>query len=874
MRTTVFFSPGRGSVSSRLIYTTFLVALVVMAITVPVQGISAAPGDVLLNSCSSSGVGGNANATWTSISANGRYVVFISVSTNLGPSTSGSDSQVFRKDLQTGQVRLCSSNSAGTQGNNFSGYPSIDSDGRYVTYSSLATNLGPAVTGSHSNVFRKDMQTGQVLFCSSNLAGTEGNNSSVYNSMSPEGRYVVFLSMASNLGPVTTPSRYNVFRKDMQTGHVLLCSSNSSGTEGNAGSLGGSGVPHINSDGRYVAFHSLASNLGPVTTPGRFNVFRKDTQTGQVLLCSSNSSGAEGDTDSEYASISSSGRYVAFMSQSTNLGPATTAGRWNILRKDLQTGQVSLCSSNSAGVQGNSDSDWMSMSADGNLIAFDSSSTNLGPATTAGRWNVFRKDMTEGQVVLCSSNSAGVQGNNGSFTASISAEGRYVAFDSMATNLGPSAHTGIVNSFRKELPVGETWFLAEGSTAWGFSDYMTIENPNSAQVKVDITYMPTQTANVVKTVTLPASSQTTINPADVLGQQDFSTRVQCQDPTKPIAVDRTMRWTGVGAPVPEEHSSIGVTSAAKTWYLPEGSSAWGFECWLLVQNPGSTEASVDFTYMIEGVGPRKVNHKVKAKSRATFNMETDIGQHDASVMLTSNQPVIPERAMYKNNRREGHESIGTTTPAADYYLAEGTTAWGFTTYVLVQNPQSTPTEVTVTYMTPSGPKAQPKFTMAANSRKTIRVNDIPGVSNTDLSTRVHGSKPIIAERAMYWNNGTGEACHDSIGMSSPHATFYMPDGQSTPEDGSTETWTLVQNPNSTDVKIELTYLRPSGTGNVTLTDTVPKNSRKTYNMADKVEGRAAIKVVCKTSGKNVMVERAMYWNGRGGGTDTIGGYSD
>jgi hypothetical protein len=175
-------------------------------------------------------------------------------------------------------------------------------------------------------------------------------------------------------------------------------------------------------------------------------------------------------------------------------------------------------------------------------------------------------------------------------------------------------------------------------------------------------------------------------------------------------------------------------------------------------------------------------------------------------------------------------------------------------------------------MTPAGPVAQPTFSIPANSRETIRVDDIASVSNTDLSTRVHGSQPIIAERSMYWNNGTGEACHDSIGMASAHMSFYLPDGQTS--DGR-ETWTLVQNPNATAVQVEITYLSPTGVGDVTFTDTVPVASRKTYNMADRVPStRAGIMVTSMSTGKPIMVERAMYWNARGAGTDTIGGYSD
>ena len=415
---------------------------------------------------------------------------------------------------------------------------------------------------------------------------------------------------------------------------------------------------------------------------------------------------------------------------------------------------------------------------------------------------------------------------------------------------------------------GSTWYLAEGTSAWGFTTYITIENPNNQQCTAAITYNTEGGARQAPDVTLPPMSQTTVNPSDVVPNQDFSTVVTCKE-GKTIAVDRTMSWAGTGARSLEAHSSVGVTAPSGTWYLPEGSSDWGFETWLLIQNPNNQEAACTVTYMTENNGAIPVEHKVAPNSRKSYSMEVDIGKKDASIKVECPIPVIPERAVYRNNRREGHDSIGTTAPSTDYYLAEGTTAWGFTTYVLVQNPQNTPTEVTITYMTPTGPSTQVPFQMPANSRKTVKVDDILG--NADLSTRVHGSQPIIAERAMYWDNGTGEVCHDSIGMASSHTCYYLPDGETS---NGRETWTLIQNPNDSTVEVEVSYLTQTGAGNVVFYDDIPANSRKTYNMGEKMQGRAAISVICVTPGKKIMVERAMYWNNRGAGTDTIGAYSD
>ena len=230
--------------------------------------------------------------------------------------------------------------------------------------------------------------------------------------------------------------------------------------------------------------------------------------------------------------------------------------------------------------------------------------------------------------------------------------------------------------------------------------------------------------------------------------------------------------------------------------------------------------------------------------------------------------------MYRNNRREGHDSIGTTTPAKDFYLAEGTTDWGFTTYCLVQNPNGAPNTVNITYMTPKGPVVQSPFTMEPNSRKTINVNGVPGMTNTDCSIHVQGSLPLISERAMYWGAGTalGEACHDSIGMDSPHTCFFLPDGET---GNGIETWTLVQNPNSVPVKVQVSYLTPDGKGTVKFTGILMAGTRKSYNMAEKIpSGRASVMVESQTADKKIMVERAMYWNARGAGTDTIGGFDD
>jgi hypothetical protein len=415
-------------------------------------------------------------------------------------------------------------------------------------------------------------------------------------------------------------------------------------------------------------------------------------------------------------------------------------------------------------------------------------------------------------------------------------------------------------------------YLCEGSTAWGFDCYIRIMNPNNQTVNLTMIYNTDKGAIPGPSGPMDPMSVAWTNPRGTIGDADFSAEIHCTE-RLPISADRTMSW-GTEGVNREAHCSVGVGSASKIWYLAEGSTEWGFECWLALQNPNETEASVKVTYMIENEGPRSMDVKVPAKTRKTYNMADTIGAKDASIKVESDIPMIAERAMYRNNRREGHASIGTIAPANDFYLAEGAVGWDsqFMTYVLVQNPNETATDVDIKYQTQEGQVQGPQFAMIPNSRKTVRLNDqLHG--NVNVSTHVRGSQPIVAERAMYWNTATGEVCHDSIGMAAPHSKFYLADGWT---DNGGETWTLVQNPNDTDVEVKMSYLRYYGKDNVVKNEVIPANSRKTFDMRSHsgIDGDAGIMVECLTPGKKVMVERSMYWDNRGVGTDTIGSASD
>lgn len=244
----------------------------------------------------------------------------------------------------------------------------------------------------------------------------------------------------------------------------------------------------------------------------------------------------------------------------------------------------------------------------------------------------------------------------------------------------------------------------------------------------------------------------------------------------------------------------------------------------------------------------------------------------ASCEVSSDVPVIAERAMYRDERRMGHDSIGATEPEKNFYLAEGTTDYGFTTYVLVQNPGDDEASVELTYMTSRGPVPHPEnpLVMPPGSRNTVRVNDFLPAS--DFSTVVSASGPIVAERAMYWGDADTGASHGSIGLGSPARRFYLPDGRVAE---GTDTYVLVANPNGEPVEVKVTYLPADGGEAFSFLDEIPANSRRTYDMAKGIDSCCASAVVeARGASGGIAAERAVYFDHRGGGTCTIGARLD
>ena len=371
--------------------------------------------------------------TTLSLSADGRHVAFASYAGNLVPGDTNARLDVFVRDRWNGTTERVSVSTAGAQGNQVSDSPSISADGRFVVFMSEASNLVAGDTNGFWDVFVRDRQSAATERASVSSAGAQGNSRSFTPSISADGRFVAFMSGADNLVAGDANGEFDIFVRDRQSGTTELVSVDSAEAQGN----GNSTMTSISSNGRFVAFASLATNLVASDTNGVYDTFVRDRLLGTTELVTVDSAGAQGNGDGYSPWISADGRYVAFSSISTNLVALDTNGTWDVFVRDRQLGTTERVSVDSSGMQAGGASSSGSISADGRTVAFASYASDLVAGDTNGMLDSFLRDRQNGTTERVSVDSSGQEANglSGYFSAVISADGRFVAFDSDAMNL-------------------------------------------------------------------------------------------------------------------------------------------------------------------------------------------------------------------------------------------------------------------------------------------------------------------------------------------------------------------------------------------------------------------------------------------------------
>jgi Tol biopolymer transport system component len=399
-----------------------------------------------LESVSTSGEQANLYSYAIGISAHGRYVVFNSDATNLVPRDANYQSDVFVRDRVTGVTTRVSVSSrddeAAQSPDPFGGSHAggISADGRFVVFYSDAANLAAHDTNAAVDIFVHDRKARRTSRVSVGSTGRQANAGSGFPAISANGRYVAFISLASNLVAGDTNHASDVFVHDRATGQTRRMSVSSRGRQGN----GWSETPALSADGRYVTFTSIASNLVAGDTNGLPDAFVRDRTRGETRRVSVSSSGRQGagprySNGSNAPSVSANGRYVAFRSDMTNLVPGDTNHVFDIFVNDRVTRQTRRVSIATRGGQANAESLGSPVvSADGRYVAFASLATNLVENDRNEITDVFIRDRRTHRTFLASLGSTGGQGTDGSWPATFSADNRYLAFSSWAGNLVPS----------------------------------------------------------------------------------------------------------------------------------------------------------------------------------------------------------------------------------------------------------------------------------------------------------------------------------------------------------------------------------------------------------------------------------------------------
>jgi Tol biopolymer transport system component len=379
---------------------------------------------------------GNGSSREAEISADGRYVAFRSAASNLHPDDPDTTNDVFVRDLVADTTTLVSraATATGAKGNGASDMPSISADGRYVAFRSAASNLHPDDPDITADVFVRDLvaNTTTLVSRAATATGAKGNGASFAPSISADGHCVAFSSLASNLHPDDPDTTTDVFVRALLADTTTLVSRAATATGAKGyGASGLSGKPSISADGHYVTFASGASNLHPDDPDTTFDVFVRDLLADTTTLVSraATATGAKGNGNSFGAAISADGHYVAFSSDASNLHPDDADTTTDVFVRDLLADTTTLVSraATATGAKGNGNSDDPSISADGRYVPFSSVASNLHPDDTDATTDVFVRDVLGPQppVELSSNDVRAKEGKSGTklFTFTVTLDG-------------------------------------------------------------------------------------------------------------------------------------------------------------------------------------------------------------------------------------------------------------------------------------------------------------------------------------------------------------------------------------------------------------------------------------------------------------------
>jgi Tol biopolymer transport system component len=362
-----------------------------------------------------------------------------------------------------GNTEIVSVATDGTQGNDWSSRPAVSGDGRYISFSSSAINLVSNDTNGVVDIFVHDKFTNQTVRVSVSSNGTEANSISDNSTISDDGRFVAYISRASNLDPTDNDNEVDVFVHDRDTdmdgifdepGEISTTrvSVSPDGSQTSSSDF----APSLSGDGKLIAFSTAYLYEGQVCAIWVYNL-----QTSQKICASVGFDGEPAYGSYENPILSANGEFVVYSSSASNLVPDDTNMKYDIFLFNLSDGEIKRVSISSFGEQSNGDSMKPSVSSDGRYIAFESIANNLVSGDTYGNWDVFIHDSKTNTTKRVSVSPSGEEAFGHSGEPSLSGDGKFVAFTSTAANIVETGDDNQKNDvFLHNQLTGENYLLS------------------------------------------------------------------------------------------------------------------------------------------------------------------------------------------------------------------------------------------------------------------------------------------------------------------------------------------------------------------------------------------------------------------------------
>ena len=716
------------------------------------------------------------------------------------------------------QVTRVSVSTAGVEANGPSGPPSISGDGRYVVFASAATNLVATDTNGVADIFLRDRDTdtdgifdevGAVATTRISVgpSAAQADGASSAPTITPDGRFVAFVSTATNLLAGAT-SASQVYRLDRTTNALIRVSESAAGVAGDENS----DSPAITANGDVVAFRSTARTL--VTDAGSDlpHIFVREVTADLTTRLTPLETG-EAFSAHSYGppSISSSGTRVAFIGvRQTTPAPFAfvadrTSGVQRTLADDLplnialsQSGLLAVVHRVAGIARTVIDSGAMTPTL--TAPAGIPSVTGVSPGT--------RYALTDGAQLhdfdLGVSQSLGFVPGGARF----SADDRWLAAVTGTSTLLPgNADTnGVDDAFVIDLPdfldadndtMDDRWetifgvtdpaadpdadgqtnaqeedagthpngqvrrFLAEGATGSFFHTSIALANPNpTLAASVVLTFDRGNGTRVRRSIAIPAGRSAVVDTGAVAGL-DFSEVSTTVESDRVLGVERSMTWGVAGGSIYGSHAETSTAAPSPTWFLAEGSTVLGFDLFYLLQNPQTTVAHTTVRFLLPDGTVVSRTYDLAPGSRTTIyvNEVAGLGETDVSGDISADVPIVVERAMYRGSPGQpfalGTDSMGVTAAAPSWFLAEGATGTFFDLYVLIANPGNT--DATVQAQVPAArrqhraadlrrPGAQPVQRLR---RRHPRPRVDVGRDDADVQRADRGrARHVLAERVL------------------------------------------------------------------------------------------------------------------------------